>query len=239
MNTTPLHLSRAAGLPDLEDAEEVLGWATDTFGERVALATSLGPQSLVILDLLHRMGRPIPVFFLDTGLLFDETYALRVTIEDRYGVTVQPVTPRRSVAEQARDEGPTLWARDPDRCCALRKVAPLRDALVDLDAWITGLRRDQSASRAATRAIAWDGATDRVKVSPLATWSRDAVLAYLRDRDVPFNPLLDRGYRSVGCWPCTRAVPDGDERAGRWAGTEKTECGIHHLFTTQEPSDDR
>src|SRR5690606_25500277 len=144
------------------EPEAVLAWAADTFGDRVALATSLGPQTLVILDLLHQIGRAIPVFFLDTGLLFEETYALRQQIEERYGIEVRPVRPMRTVAEQACDEGPELWRRGPDRCCALRKVAPLRDALVDLDAWVTGLRRDQSHTRAETRTIAWDPTNGRV-----------------------------------------------------------------------------
>lgn len=228
MNVTPraaLHLAR------LTDPEDVLLSVCDLFGDRIALATSLGPQTLVILDMLHRLGRSVPVFFLDTDLLFPETYALRIRLQQRYGLDVRPVRPARSLAEQARDEGPALWERDPDRCCALRKVDPLRGALAGLDAWITGLRRDQGPTRASVQTVAWDEAHGLVKVAPLAHWTRDDVDRYLAAHDVPYNPLLDQGYRSVGCAPCTRAVrpgdDPGDERAGRWSASGKTECGIH------------
>lgn len=215
-------------LASLREPVEVLQAVTELFPARLAIASSLGPQTLVVIDLLHRMGRPVPVFFLDTGLLFPETYALRMRVQHRYGLDVRGVTPRSTVAEQAVAEGPELWRRDADRCCALRKVAPLRDALDGLDAWITGLRRDQSGSRADTRAFAWDAKHGLWKVNPLAHWDQARTMAYLRAHDVPYNPLLDEGYRSVGCAPCTRPVAEGDdERAGRWAGTGKTECGLH------------
>lgn len=226
MNVTPRAASHLARLTDPHD---VLLSITDLFGDRVAVASALGPQTLVVLDMLHRLGRRVPVFFLDTGLLFPETYALRIRLQHRYGLDVRPVHPRRTVEEQVADEGDALWSRDPDRCCALRKVEPLDRVLGGLDAWITGLRRDQSASRADVETVSWDARHGLVKVSPLAHWTRDQVFAYLREHEVPYNPLLDQGYRSLGCAPCTRAVAPGeeDERAGRWAWSGKTECGIH------------
>jgi len=219
------------------DPEALLCGAVRHYGGRIALATSLGPQTLVCLDILarHGLARTVPIFFLDTGLLFDETYALRRRVEARYGVTIDAVTAEIDLYEQARLYGGQLWARAPDACCALRKVEPLRRALAGLDAWITGVRRDQSATRAAAGAIDWDPQFELIKVSPLAAWSRADVDAYIAEHDVPYNPLLAQGYRSVGCGPCTRATGAGDERAGRWAGRGKTECGIH-LASAPGPS---
>jgi phosphoadenosine phosphosulfate reductase len=219
-------------LARLTDPVDVLIAVTDLYGGRIAVASSLGPQTLVVIDLLHRLGRPVPVHFLDTGLMFPETHALREKLRARYGLDVRSVHPARTVEEQARDEGPALWLRDPDRCCALRKVDPLRGLLRGLDAWITGVRRSHGGGRAEAATVQWDDAHGLVKVNPLAHWSRDQVFAYLREHDVPYNELLDRGYRSVGCAPCTRPVAPGDdpddERAGRWAWTGKTECGMHY-----------
>ncbi len=215
-------------IASLEDPVDLLSAVTDVFPSGLALASSLGPQTLVILDLLHRMNRSVPVFFLDTGLLFPETYALRMRIQHRYGLDVRAVQPQRSVEQQAEDEGEALWNRSPNRCCALRKVAPLRDALVGLDAWISGLRRDQASTRADTETFSWDARHGLWKVNPLAHWNRDRTMAYLQEHGVPYNPLLDQGYSSVGCAPCTQPSAGDDERAGRWAGTEKTECGLHY-----------
>jgi phosphoadenosine phosphosulfate reductase len=190
------------------------------------LVSSLGPQTLVVLELLHRQGRSVPVRLLDTGLLFPETLALKAAVEARYGIEIGAVLPARSVAEQAADHGEALWRRDPERCCRLRKVAPLAEALRGHDAWITGLRRDQSATRAAVGPAGWDPQHGLVKVNPLWRWSQAQALDFLREAGVPYNPLLDRGYRSVGCWPCT-APTAGGERDGRWPGHARTECGIH------------
>lgn len=217
-----------AELAALQEPQEVLAAASEVFPARLAVASALGPQTIVILDLLHGLGRKVPVFFLDTGLLFPETYALRIRLQHRYQLDVQPVVPRQSVEEQAATEGEALWSTNPDRCCALRKVAPLRDTLSGLDAWITGLRRDQSDTRATTETFGWDARHGLWKVNPLAHWSRERTLTYLRERELPYNPLLDQGYPSVGCAPCTRPSTDGDERGGRWSGTTKTECGMHY-----------
>jgi phosphoadenosine phosphosulfate reductase len=220
----------------LRDPRDVLYWATTVFGDRIAIASALGPQTLVILDLLHNMGRSIQVFFLDTGLLFKETYELRRKIEDRYGIRIQAVRPEYTVAGQAERYGDELWRRAPDLCCGIRKVRPLQSALRGLDAWVTGLRRDQSSSRKGIQVIEWDSAHGLVKVNPLAHWSRDQVQEYLKVNNVPYNTLLDQGYKSIGCRPCTSpvAVGETDERAGRWSGCGKTECGIHALYTTEK-----
>jgi phosphoadenosine phosphosulfate reductase len=186
---------------------------------------------LVVLDIAQRAGLDLPVVLLDTGLLFPETLALKQQIEARYGIEIRSVKPRWSLRQQAVREGETLWKRAPDRCCELRKVRPLQRVLEELDGWVTGLRRDQSSTRRDVQTVSWDEGYGRVKVNPLAWWSRARVFAYLHAHQVPYNPLLDQGYPSVGCTPCTRPLTvddlEGDERAGRWAGTGKTECGLH------------
>jgi len=210
--------------PTTEDALEVLDWATRRFADRIVLSTSLGPQSIVILDLLERLDRGVDTVLLDTGLLFNETYALRRDVQERFGVEVRRAA-GPSLRVQEKLHGPRLWERDPDACCALRKVRPLRAVLGEYDAWISGIRRDQSPARSKAQNVEWDETHGLVKVNPLVGWSRDEVQAYIRSRDLPVNPLLSQGYGSVGCWPCTR--PSHDERGGRWAGRDKTECGIH------------
>lgn len=219
-------LQRAVG--DSEDPVEILEATLALLGDRVVLSTSLGPQSIVLLDLLHSAGRAVDALMLDTGLLFPETLALKEAVEARFGIRIRAIRPVQSLAAQAEAHGGNLWRRDPDRCCQLRKVDPLARALAPYDGWFAGLRRDQSAARAHVRPVAWDLRHDRVKVSPLWAWSRAQVFDWLEQRRLPFNPLLEQGYTSVGCQPCTHPNTDPrDERAGRWAGAEKTECGIH------------
>jgi phosphoadenosine phosphosulfate reductase len=209
-------------------AEEVLAWAADRFAGRIVLTCSWQMQSSVLVDMLHRIGAAVRIVELDTGLLFPETYETRDRLIERYGLTVEHIEPEQTVAEQALSEGPELWRRDPDRCCALRKVAPLRRALEGMDAWITGIRRVQSPGRLAARKVDLDEARGVVKVQPLVDWRDEDVLGYLHAHDVPYNPLHDGGYPSIGCVPCTRPVREGeDRRAGRWAHSAKTECGLH------------
>ena len=171
---------------------------------------------------------PIDVFTIDTGLLFDETYDLWQRLEIRYGLRIRPVRPALSVAEQTAAFGDELWARDPDRCCGIRKVAPLQDALVGMDALVTAIRRDQTPQRARAAIVERDVDSECVRINPLAGWTREDVWAFIRRNEVPYNALHDRGYPSIGCAPCTTAVALGeDPRAGRWRGREKTECGLH------------
>jgi phosphoadenosine phosphosulfate reductase len=231
VTSLPLSPADVEGLADEfegRSAQDVLAWAAGRFAGRIVLTCSWQRQSSVLVDMLHRMGAEVRIVELDTGLLFAETYATRDRLIDRYDLRVERVDPLQTVEEQAETEGPALWTRDPDRCCALRKVEPLRRALVGMDAWITGIRRAQSATRAGARKVELDRVRGVVKVQPLADWSDEDVMGYLFAHDVPYNPLHDQGYPSIGCVPCTRAVLAGeDPRAGRWAGSDKTECGLH------------
>jgi phosphoadenosine phosphosulfate reductase len=209
-------------------AGEILQWAADRFAPRLTFAASLGLEDCAVIDLISRASLPIDIFTLDTGLLFPETYALQQQLEERYGVTLRAVNPAYTVDQQAEREGPKLWERDPDRCCELRKMAPLRARLAAYDAWITAIRRDQTPERANAPIVGWDGRFGLIKINPLARWTFDEVKAYVRRHDVPYNPLHDRDYPSIGCTPCTSPVAPGeDPRSGRWRGRDKTECGLH------------
>jgi phosphoadenosine phosphosulfate reductase len=216
-------------LPDLEamSAEDVIRWAAAEFGERLCLTCSWQKQSSVLVHMVSELGLGVDVVELDTHLFFRETYETRDRLVGRYGLQlIQPQIP--TVAEQHRDEGPNLWERDPDRCCHVRKVEPLVKALEPYDAWISGIRRDQSPSRAETPKIEWSDRYGVWKLHPLADWDEKRVWAYITVNEIPYNPLHDVGYRSIGCIPCTRPVtPEEEERAGRWAGSDKLECGIH------------
>jgi phosphoadenosine phosphosulfate reductase len=212
---------------DRESPAEILRWAAAHI-PRLTFATGFGAEGCAIIDLIARHALPIDLFTLDTGLLFPETYELWQRLEARYGVTIRAVRPAQSVEQQAAAHGPTLWERDPDRCCELRKVAPLRAALAGWDGWITAIRRDQTAERAYARVVERDAKFGLLKVNPLVAWTTDDVWGHLYAHDVPYNPLHDRGFPSIGCQPCTLAVLAGeDARAGRWRGKRKTECGIH------------
>jgi phosphoadenosine phosphosulfate reductase len=208
---------------------DILNQAISAHRGRVALACSFGgPSGMVLLDLVMRIDRSVPVYYLDTGLLFDETYALVEAVSKRYGVRPIAVLPALTLEEQRSLYGDELWSRDPDRCCRLRKVEPQRQFLENYDAWITGARRDQTRERADLEVLSKDELTGCVKISPLAHWTEPDVWAYVREHDVPVNALHRLDYPSIGCTPCTRAVrPGEDARAGRWSGSEKTECGLH------------
>jgi phosphoadenosine phosphosulfate reductase len=217
---------RAALDLELASPEQILLWAADHFGGRLCLTSSMADA--VVIDIASRVIPGIDVLFLDTGYHFAETLGTRDAVSAVYPVTVVNVTPEQSVAEQDAEHGPRLYERDPDRCCALRKVAPLARALRDYDAWVTGLRRDEAATRRHTPVIGYDQATGKIKINPIARWDQQAVDSYVVERGVLLNPLLMDGYSSVGCAPCTRRTSaDEDLRAGRWAGRPKTECGIH------------
>ncbi len=209
-------------------AEEIVGWISERFGTEALLACSFGAEDCALVDMIARVAPRIGIFYLDTGLLFEETLATRDRLQERYGVRPVAFRPRLTVAEQAEAHGEALWAREPDQCCHMRKVLPLEAALAGRLCWITGLRRDQAPTRRNTPLIQWDAAHRLVKCNPLARWTAEDVWTYIRNRNVPYNPMHDRGFPSIGCWPCTRAVAAGeDPRAGRWAGTGKTECGLH------------
>jgi phosphoadenosine phosphosulfate reductase len=214
-------------------ANEILQWAFEQFGRSAAIGTSFQGAGLVAIHHAVSAGLPLPVFTIDTGLLFSETLELKARLEAYFGIEIESLVPERTVEEQAQDIAPELWLSSPDLCCTLRKVEPLQKKLNQLDAWVVGLRREQSAGRAQIQILElyeFDRLREKniLKVNPLARWSRDKVWDYIRHHGIPYNPLMDRGFRSIGCFPCTRVVISGqDDRAGRWTGFDKSECGIH------------
>jgi phosphoadenosine phosphosulfate reductase len=220
-------LAREAGVAlEGAPAEEIAKWATDTFGARFCVTSSMADA--VVAHLFSRVAPGVDVVFLDTGLHFPETLKVRDTVAATMNVNVRSIRPRMTVGQQDGEFGPRLFARNPDECCFLRKVEPLERALADYDAWATGLRRDESPTRAGTPVVAFDAKRGKVKVNPIAAWTQADVDAYIAQWDVPVNELFAKGYSSIGCWPCTRRTQPGeDARAGRWAMFEKTECGLH------------
>jgi phosphoadenosine phosphosulfate reductase len=223
-----LSVEEAADRFEDADPREILEWAFEAFDRRIAVATGFGLEGMAIVDMAVKLvGRP-DVFFVDTAFLFPETYQLRRRVEARYGIEVRSVETPLTPVMQGDVYGERLWERDPDLCCWLRKVEPLRSALDGLAAWTTGVRRGQTAARASARAVEWDSRWGLVKINPLVRWSAADVRDYIRANNVPYNPLHDSGYPSLGCTHCTRRVESGeDERAGRWSGFGKTECGLH------------
>jgi phosphoadenosine phosphosulfate reductase len=220
-------LVRHAGAElELAPAEVIIEWAVATFGERFCVTSSMGDA--VLADIAGKVAPGIDVVFLDTGYHFVETIGTADAVGATMEVNLIPITPVQSVAEQDAEYGPDLYRRDPDLCCALRKVRPLTDALQHYDAWATGLRRAETSNRVIAPVVGWDARKGKVKVSPLARWTDDDVRRYVAEHGVLINPLVYDGYPSIGCAPCTRRVAPGDDpRSGRWAGTAKTECGIH------------
>ncbi len=210
------------------DAAEIVRWVARRHAPKAVLACSFGLEDCVLVDLISRHAATVRAFYLDTQLLFPETYATRDRLRERYGIDFVRVLPALDVEQQADSHGPALWRRDPDCCCQLRKVQPLRAHLAEQDAWITGVRREQSPSRANAPFVEWDERFGLVKANPLAAWTAHDVASYIEEHNVPHNPMHAEGYPSIGCWPCTRAVRAGeDPRAGRWSGRAKTECGLH------------
>jgi phosphoadenosine phosphosulfate reductase len=216
--------------------QQVLRWAFERFGHAIAISSAFGSEGVVLIDIASRVHPGFRLFTLDTEFLFPETYSLMRQIENRYGVEIEKVYSLVSPEEQARIYGPSLWSRNPDLCCELRKVESLRRKLRELRAWITSIRRDQTSARAQARKIEWDRKFALVKVNPIVDWTSDEVWNYIRQHQIPYNPLHDRNYPTIGCTHCTRAIrPGEDPRAGRWPGFPKTECGLH---TLTEPSNE-
>ena len=208
--------------------QRVLSWAFETFGTEVAISSAFGAEGMVLIDMASRVRKDFRVFTVDTEFLFPETYTLIDRIQQRYEITVEKVFSLLSPEKQEQLHGPALWGRDPDQCCNLRKVDPLRRKLNELDAWITSIRRDQTSFWMDARKVEWDEKFGLVKLNPIADWTSKQVWRYLLEHNVPYNPLHDQNYPSIGCTHCTRAVQPGeDPRAGRWPGTAKTECGLH------------
>jgi len=211
-----------AAVVETASAEEVLRWAVGRFGSRITFATAFGAEGCVIIDLIARNHLPIDIFTLDTGVLFPETYTLWKQLEARYGITI------RGVGFDAPEAVPGLWQTEPDRCCELRKIEPLRRQLATFDAWVTAIRRDQTPERATAELVETDKKFGLHKINPLVAWTHDDVWGHLYANDVPYNPLHERGYPSIGCQPCTSPIVPGENlRAGRWRGAGKRECGLH------------
>jgi phosphoadenosine phosphosulfate reductase len=211
---------------ELAPAESIIEWASATFGERFCLTSSMGDA--VLSHLASTVVPGIDVVFLDTGYHFAETIGTRDAVEATLDVNLISITPVQSVVEQDATYGKDLYKTDPDLCCKLRKVQPLAESLDNYDAWATGLRRAETHNRVIAPVVGWDAKKSKVKVSPMARWSDEQVERYIAENGILVNPLAYDGYPSIGCWPCTRRVAPGeDPRSGRWAGTNKTECGIH------------
>jgi phosphoadenosine phosphosulfate reductase len=211
---------------ELAPAADIIEWALATFGERFCITSSM--TDAVLAHLASRVAPGIDVVFLDTGYHFVETLGTSDAMATPMDINLIPIRPAESVTEQDGHYGPELFRRDPDLCCALRKVRPLTEALQEYDAWATGLRRDETRNRVIAPVVGWDARKGKVKVSPLARWTDEDVQRYITEHGVLVNPLVYDGYPSIGCAPCTRRVAPGDDaRSGRWAGTAKTECGIH------------
>jgi phosphoadenosine phosphosulfate reductase len=214
----------------LETAEpqEILRWAAERFGQKFTMATAFGPEGMVLIHMLAEVAPQTPIFNLDTGYQFKETLELREEVKRRYGIEVEFKRAATSVEEYERQNGGPIYRTNPDQCCLHRKVQVLEQAVIGMHAWASAIRRDQSPDRANAPIVGWDKKFSLVKVSPLANWTKQKVWSFISKHNVPYNPLHDQGYTSIGCFPCTRAVALGeDERAGRWSGFAKTECGLH------------
>jgi phosphoadenosine phosphosulfate reductase len=210
--------------------QDVLRWAVKQFHPRLLMATAFGAEGCCIIHMLAEIEPATTVINLETGYQFPETLELRERIKARYGIEVEYVYPELPVAEYEAEHGGPLHVHRPDQCCHDRKILPLRRALERLrpQAWVSAIRQDQTADRAVAGVVQWDPKFQLVKVNPLLGWTKKDVWKFITDHDVPYNPLHDRDYPSIGCWPCTRAVgPGEDDRAGRWAGKVKKECGLH------------
>jgi phosphoadenosine phosphosulfate reductase len=228
MQSLEQQIAELQGQAEGWNPEEGLRWGFSKFGQSLAVASSFGAEDVVLIDMASRLEPKFRVFTLDTDFLFQETYALIDTVEKRYGIQIERTHSEFTPEAQAAQFGPALWASKPDQCCQLRKVEPLKKYLACLQAWVTGVRRDQAPTRANTRKLEWDAKFGLVKLNPLADWNSTQVWDYIRANDVPYNPLHDQNYPSIGCTYCTRQVQPGeDPRAGRWSGFNKIECGLH------------
>jgi len=228
MGNVPTEIERLQAEAETYTAAQLVGFALERFSPRIAIASSFGAEDVVLIHLASQLRPDFRVFTLDTDFLFPETYALIEETERRYGIRVERTKSRLTPEAQAEEFGQALWGRQPDQCCNLRKVEPLTQKLRELDAWISGIRRDQSPTRANARKLEWDARFGLTKVNPLADWKGEQVWNYIRLHNLPYNPLHDQGYPSIGCTHCTRPVQAGeDPRAGRWSGFQKTECGLH------------
>lgn len=224
----PAELQQLSNEFESKAPQDILRWGVDKFRGSLTLACSFGAEDVALVDMVARIDSSVTVFYLDTDYLFPETFEVKDRIVARYGIRAVAVKPLLTIEEQASLHGPDLFARQPDVCCKIRKVEPLRRHLGGYQAWITGIRRNQAPTRANASLVEWDRMFNLVKLNPLARWKSEDVWAYIRSHEVPYNVLHDRNYPSIGCYPCTRQVKPGeDPRAGRWANFTKKECGLH------------
>jgi phosphoadenosine phosphosulfate reductase len=229
MPEATIDIDAEAVAADLETkgAQEALEWAFETFHPSLFIACSFQKTSSVVIDIATKIDPDARFFYLDTDVLFPETYETRDRLADHYGIEFERYH-NITIDEQARRYGDELWKRDPDSCCGIRKVEPMRDALSSVDAWVSGIRREDSQHRANAPKFTWDRRFGLWKLNPIADWTQEQVWSYINENRVPYNPLHDRNYPSIGCTHCTKPVgPGEDPRAGRWAGASKTECGIN------------
>ncbi len=211
-----------------KSAEEILQWSIENFGEGFSIGTAFGASGMALTDMAVRINPEVDIFYVDTGYFFPETLALIDRAQRHYNRPFRRVTSDLSVAEQEQTYGLTLYRKDADECCHIRKVVPMGKALQESAAWVSALRRDQSPTRAGTPVLRWNEKYEVVKISPLVHWSEEDVWTYIHQHNVPYNELHEQNYPSIGCWPCTQAIQPGDDlRAGRWAGLTKIECGLH------------
>jgi len=209
---------------------EIIAWAVEHYFPKLTMATAFGPEGCTILAMLARIEPRVAVFNLETGYQFQETLELRDRIAEKYGIEVELKKPETTVAQYEAQHGGPLYKSNPNQCCFDRKLTVLRKSVVGMDAWMSAIRRDQSEHRREAAIVSWDHKFGLVKINPLANWTKKDVWNLIVREGIPYNPLHDQGYPSIGCWPCTRSIADGeDERAGRWSGTAKTECGLHTL----------
>lgn len=221
-------LARESERLESSTPQEILQWAVQRYAPKFTMATAFGPEGMVLIHFLAKIAPQTPIFNLDTGYQFAETLELRETVKRRYGIEVELKRPKLTVEQYEQENGGPVYRNEPNRCCADRKIAVLREAAVGFDAWASAIRRDQSPDRASAPIVGWDKKFGLVKISPLANWTKKQVWGLITRENIPYNPLHDQGYTSIGCWPCTRSIlPGEDERAGRWSGFEKTECGLH------------
>jgi phosphoadenosine phosphosulfate reductase len=231
MDKRPLSDSEIAAATEAlanETPQNILRWAAERFGDKLTMATAFGAEGCCLIHMLAEIAPQTRIFNLDTGYQFKETLELRERIRERYGIAVEYIRPELTVEEYEAEHGGPLYRIRPDQCCHDRKMVPLRAAVVGYEAWISAIRRDQTTDRGKASVVQWDAKFNLVKVNPLLNWTKKDVWAFVVKNSVPYNPLHDQGYPSIGCQPCTRAVAEGeDDRAGRWAGTVKKECGLH------------
>lgn len=225
---TQVNLRETSASFETATPQEILHWAVETYHPRLTMATAFGAEGCVLMAMLAEVEPDVHIFNLDTGYQFAETLELRGRIQKKYGLRIHLVGAAESVEAMEARFGSPIYGSRPDECCRIRKVEPLKQAVKGFDAWISAIRRDQTHARANAGIVEPDARFNLVKINPLANWTKQDVWRYIHDNDVPYNPLHNKGYPSIGCWPCTRPVgATDDDRAGRWAGLAKTECGLH------------